>query len=70
MRIHAVIDEELFRAAQAACPEARTKTALLEEALKALVERSAARELARLVRNREIEIAPVPRRRPVDAGSS
>ena len=68
MRIHAVVDDELFRAAQEACPEARSKKAILEEALRALVERAAARDLARMVRDQAFEIGTVPRRRPADDG--
>ncbi len=62
MRIHAVIDDQLFEAAQEACPSASSKTALLEEALRALVERSAARDLAAMLREQRLEILDVPRR--------
>lgn len=66
MRIHAVVDDELFRAAQQACPHAASKRALLEDALRALVERRAAQDLARMVRDRSFELRPVTRRRPSD----
>jgi hypothetical protein len=63
MRIHAVIDDELFRLAEDAFPGVRSKTALLEEALRALVERSAARDLARMLRHHPVDLTEVPRRR-------
>ncbi len=63
MRIHAIVDDEIFRAAQAACPDAPTKRALLENALRALVEQRAAKDLAKMVQGFEFAIEPVPRRR-------
>jgi Arc/MetJ family transcription regulator len=62
-RIHAVIDDELLAAAERAHPSAPSRKALLEEGLRALVARGAARDLALMVRNQEFELRPVPRRR-------
>jgi hypothetical protein len=67
MRVHAVIDDDLFGAAEEAFPQASSKTALLEEELRALVERAAAGDLARRVRVRRFELGEVPRRRGDDA---
>lgn len=67
MRIHAVLDDELLQAAEEACPDLSTRTALLEEALRALIERNAARDLAKMVRGHRFALDDVPRRRPVDS---
>jgi Arc/MetJ family transcription regulator len=63
MRIHAVIDDELLQTAQEAYPNASSRTALLEEALRALVERSASRDLARMIAAKRFGLRRVPRRR-------
>ena len=61
MRTTVVLDDELLAKAEAysGIPE---KSALIREALKALVEREAARRLARLGGS-EPDVTPTPRRR-------
>ena len=62
MRTTIAIDDELFAKAQEYAG-LKEKSALVREALKALVEREAARRLARLGGTRSDAKAP-PRRRP------
>jgi Arc/MetJ family transcription regulator len=62
MRTTLVLDDELMTRAQE-YTGIREKSALVREALKALVEREAARRLARLGGSQP-HLAPVPRRRP------
>jgi Arc/MetJ family transcription regulator len=59
------LDDELLAKAQA-YTGIREKSALVREALKALVEREAARRLARLGGS-EPDLKPIPRRRPKPA---
>jgi Arc/MetJ family transcription regulator len=61
MRTTIAIDDELFAKAQE-YTGLQEKSALVREALKALVEREAARRLARLG-GTEPQLRPVPRRR-------
>jgi Arc/MetJ family transcription regulator len=61
MRTTITLDDELVAKAEA-YTGIRQKSALIREALKALIERAAARRLARLGGS-EPELAPVPRRR-------
>jgi Arc/MetJ family transcription regulator len=61
MRTTIAIDDELFAKAQE-YTGLKEKSALVREALKALVEREAARRLARLG-GTEPQLRPVPRRR-------
>ena len=62
MRTTLALDDELLAKAQA-YTGIREKSALVREALKALVEREAARRLARLGGS-EPGLKPIPRRRP------
>lgn len=61
MRTTLALDDELLAKAQAYTGLAE-KTALVREALKALIERESARRLARLG-GREPDLKPIPRRR-------
>jgi len=61
MRTTMALDDELIAKAQA-LTGLTEKSALVREALKALIERESARRLARLGGS-EPELAPVPRRR-------
>jgi len=61
MRTTLALDDELLAKAQAATG-IREKSALVREALKRLVEREAARRLARLGGS-EPDLKPIPRRR-------
>jgi Arc/MetJ family transcription regulator len=61
MRTTLSLDEELIAQAQA-FTGVKEKSALVREALKALIERESARRLARLGGS-EPELEPVPRRR-------
>lgn len=65
MRTTLALDDDLLAKAQA-LTGVREKSALVREALKALIERESARRLARLG-GTEPEIAPAPRRRPTAA---
>ena len=65
MRTTLVIDDELMAAAQD-YTGIKKKSALVREALKALVEREAARRLARLGGSQP-RLRPVPRRAPTTA---
>ena len=62
MRTTLALDDELLAQAQF-YTGIREKSALVREALKALVEREAARRLARLGGS-ERDLKPIPRRRP------
>ena len=62
MRTTLALDDELLADAEF-YTGIREKSALVREALKALVEREAARRLARLGGS-EPELKPIPRRRP------
>jgi Arc/MetJ family transcription regulator len=62
MRTTLALDDELLASAQA-FTGIEEKTALVREALKALIERESARRLARLGGS-EPEMAAIPRRRP------
>lgn len=62
MRTTLALDDELLAKAQD-CSGLREKSALVREALKALIERESARRLARLG-GTQPDLAPVPRRRP------
>jgi Arc/MetJ family transcription regulator len=62
MRTTLALDDELLAKAQAVT-KVTEKSALLREALKALIERESARRLARLG-GTEPGLKPVPRRRP------
>lgn len=62
MRTTLALDDELLEAAQA-YTGLREKSALVREALRALIERESARRLARLGGS-EPDLTPVPRRRP------
>ena len=62
MRITLALDDELLAKAQS-FTGLTEKSALVREALKALIERESARRLARLG-GCEPGLAPVPRRRP------
>jgi Arc/MetJ family transcription regulator len=61
MRTTLALDDELLEAAQA-YTGLREKSALVREALKALIERESARRLARLGGS-EADLKPIPRRR-------
>lgn len=61
MRTTVALDDELLAKAQA-YTGVREKSALLREALKALIERESARRLARLGAS-EPQLKPAPRRR-------
>ena len=61
MRTTLALDDELLAKAQA-CTGVKEKSALVREALKALIERESARRLARLGGS-EPNLQPVPRRR-------
>ncbi len=65
MRTTLALDDDLLAKAQA-LTGVREKSALVREALKALIERESARRLARLG-GTEPEIAAAPRRRPTAA---
>lgn len=62
MRTTLSLDEELMAQAQA-FTGLKEKSALVREALKALIERESARRLAKLGGS-EPQIEPIPRRRP------
>jgi Arc/MetJ family transcription regulator len=62
MRTTIALDDELLAKAEA-FTGLKEKTALVREALKALIERESARRLARLGGS-ERKLAPIPRRRP------
>lgn len=62
MRTTIAMDDELVAKAQA-YTGLREKSALIREALKALIERESARRLARLG-GTEPDLKPIPRRRP------
>jgi Arc/MetJ family transcription regulator len=62
MRTTVALDDELLAKAQA-YTGIREKSALIREALKTLVEREAARRLARLGGSQP-DLKPIPRRRP------
>lgn len=62
MRTTLSIDDELLARAQELAG-IKEKSALIREALKALIEREAARRLARLG-GTEPDLKPIPRRRP------
>jgi Arc/MetJ family transcription regulator len=62
MRTTVALDDELLAEAEF-YTGIREKSALVREALKALVEREAARRLARLGGS-EPDLKPIPRRRP------
>jgi Arc/MetJ family transcription regulator len=62
MRTTLVLDDELLAAAQE-YTGIKEKSALVREAMRALVEREAARRLARLG-GTQPHLKPVPRRRP------
>jgi Arc/MetJ family transcription regulator len=62
VRTTIALDDELLAKAQA-CTGLREKSALVREALKALIERESARRLARLGGS-EPALIPLPRRRP------
>ncbi len=61
MRTTLALDDELLAEAEA-YTGLREKSALIREALRALIEREAARRLARLAGS-EPDLAPIPRRR-------
>ncbi|HEY4775529.1 MAG TPA: type II toxin-antitoxin system VapB family antitoxin [Xanthobacteraceae bacterium] len=61
MRTTLALDDELLAKAQA-LTGVKEKSALVREALKALIERESARRLARLA-GKEPALKPVPRRR-------
>ena len=65
MRTTVALDDDLVRIAQEFTGVAE-KTALLREALKALIERESARRLARLGGS-EPDLKAPPRRRPAEA---
>lgn len=65
MRTTLALDDALLAKAQAYTGLAE-KTALVREALKALIERESARRLARLGGS-EPDLKPIPRRRPAQA---
>jgi Arc/MetJ family transcription regulator len=65
MRTTVAIDDELFAKAQA-FSGLKERSALIREALKALIERESARRLARLGGSEPDVVAP-PRRRPARA---
>jgi len=65
MRTTIALDDELLAQAEA-YTGLKEKSALVREALKALIERESARRLARLGGS-EPDLAPVPRRRPAAA---
>ena len=65
MRTTLTLDDELLAKAQA-LTGLKERSALVREALKALIERESARRLARLG-GREPALKPVPRRRPKPA---
>ncbi len=62
MRTTLALDDELMKKAQA-FTGVKEKSAVIREALKALIERESARRLAALGGS-EPELPPVPRRRP------
>ena len=62
MRTTLALDDELLEKAQA-CTGLREKSALVREALRALIERESARRLARLAGS-EPQLSAPPRRRP------
>lgn len=63
MRTTLALDDELLETAQA-YTGLREKSAVIREALKALIERESARRLARLGGS-EADLKPIPRRRPM-----
>jgi len=65
MRTTLALDDELLAEARA-CTGLTEKTALIREALRALIQRESARRLARLGGS-EPDLAPTPRRRPAAA---
>jgi Arc/MetJ family transcription regulator len=65
MRTTINVDEELLAEAQR-ITGVKERTALVREGLKALIEREAARRLARLG-GTEPDLEPIPRRRPEPA---
>jgi Arc/MetJ family transcription regulator len=67
MRTTVALDDELLARAEQ-LTNVHEKSALLREALKALIEREAARRLARLG-GTEPQLRPIPRRRPPQSGS-
>jgi len=62
MRTTIALDDDLLEAAES-FTGLKEKTALVREALKALIERESARRLARLG-GTERQLKPIPRRRP------
>jgi Arc/MetJ family transcription regulator len=62
VRTTLALDDELLETAQA-YTGLREKSAVVREALKALIERESARRLARLGGS-EADMKPIPRRRP------
>jgi Arc/MetJ family transcription regulator len=66
MRTTVSLDDDLLAQAEA-YTGLKEKSALVREALKALIERESARRLARLG-GTEPDLKPVPRRRPASAG--
>jgi Arc/MetJ family transcription regulator len=62
MRTTVALDDELLERAQS-YTGLREKSALVREALKALIERESARRLAQLGGS-QTDLAPAPRRRP------
>jgi len=62
MRTTVTLDDALLEQAQSLCGDLE-RSALLKEALKALVQRESARRLAALAGS-EPQLQPVPRRRP------
>jgi Arc/MetJ family transcription regulator len=65
MRTTLALDDDLISAAQE-LTGMREKSALVREALKALIERESARRLARLGGSQP-QLKPIPRRRPEPA---
>ena len=65
MRTTLALDDDLLAKAQA-CTGLREKSALVREALRALIERESARRLARLG-GTDPDLSPVPRRQSTSA---
>jgi len=63
MRTTVSLDDALIEEASS-CTGLQEKSALIREALRALIERESARRLARLGGS-EPQLTPIPRRRPV-----
>ena len=63
MRTTIALDDDLLAKAEA-LSGLKERTALIREALRALIERESARRLARLG-GTERELSPIPRRRPM-----